>query len=68
MLQLIIIVVAILVLITGIKACTSSGINVGAGGKKLVGRSAKIAGAIIIAVAVAMIAFSLLGLPLLAGL
>ncbi len=63
MLQVIIIVVAVLILLTGIKALTPSGLDIGAGGRKLTGRPAKIVGGIIIAVAIGMIAFAVVGLP-----
>jgi hypothetical protein len=65
--QIIIFVTALFTLLTGIKAFTASGIDLGIGGKKLVGRSGKIAGICLLALSAAMLVFALVGLPLIVG-
>ena len=67
MLQIIILVMAVFTLLTGLKAFTPSGIVLGYGGKKLVGRSGTIAGICLLALSAAMVVFALVGLPLIGG-
>lgn len=67
MIQIIILVMAVFTLLTGLKAFTPSGLDLGYGGKKLVGRSGRIAGICLLAFSAALVVFALVGLPLLIG-
>lgn len=66
MIGLAVVVVAVLVLITGIKGFTSSGISLSAG-KKLDAQASRVAGSFIMVLAVAMIWFAVFGLEMLVG-